>query len=378
MSSVQNARVESLADLMERDLAYIRTGLRDEYQAMAGKRVLITGGAGFLGYYMVQGVLSWNDHAQPADRIHVTVFDNYVRGVPSWLEALTSRADLTLVRHDIRNPLPEPMPDFQYIVHAAGIASPTYYRAHPLETMDANIDGLRRLLEYARARRDAGRDFSGFIFYSSSEIYGDPPAEWIPTPEHYRGNVSCTGPRACYDESKRYGETLCVVYARHYGVPVRMVRPFNNYGPGLKISDRRVIPDFARDVMAGRDIVMLSDGAPTRTFCYVADAVVGYYKALVRGRAGEAYNVGIDRPEISMKDLAGRIVEEARTLFGYTGRVVLQTSNEADYLVDNPNRRAPDMTKSRTELGYNPSILVDEGLRRSLTWYHYHREAVDA
>jgi nucleoside-diphosphate-sugar epimerase len=372
------ARVESLGELLDRDLEHIRAELQEEYAAMAGGHLLITGGAGFLGYYMVQGVLHWNDRAAPADRIHVTVFDNYVRGVPEWLEALRGRADLTLVRHDVRHPLPEPMPDFDWIIHAAGIASPTYYRAHPLETMDANIDGLRRLLEYARARLDAGRRFGGFIFYSSSEIYGDPAPEAIPTPEDYRGNVSCTGPRACYDESKRYGETLCVVFARHYGVPVKMVRPFNNYGPGLKISDRRVIPDFARDVMNGRDIVMLSDGKPTRTFCYVADAVAGYYKALVRGRAGEAYNVGIDRPEISMRDLAQRVVTTARDLFDYRGQVVFQAPGETDYLVDNPSRRCPDMTRSRNELGYRPSVLVDEGLRRSLVWYHYHRQAVDA
>ncbi len=378
MSSTGRVNIESLQDLMNRDLDYVCEHLRDEFTAMAGRGVLMTGGAGFLGYYMVQSVLHWNDRAKAGDQIHLTVFDNYVRGVPAWLEALAGRKDLTLTRFDIRHPLPDPMPEFEYIIHAAGIASPTYYRAHPLETMDANIDGLRRLLEYARARRDSGREFSGFIFYSSSEIYGDPAPDMVPTPEDYRGLVSCTGPRACYDESKRYGETLCVVFAKHYGVPVRMVRPFNNYGPGLKISDRRVIPDFARDVMAGRDIVMLSDGKPMRTFCYVADAVAGYYKALVRGRAGEPYNIGIDRPEISMKDLAERVVSTARDLFDYSGRVVMQPSTETDYLVDNPNRRCPDMKKSNTELNYHPGILVDEGLRRSLTWYHYNREAVDA
>lgn len=378
MSSTGRVNVEPLEDLLHRDLEYVTQNLRGELSAMAGRRVLMTGGAGFLGYYMVQSILHWNETAAPAERISMTVFDNYVRGVPAWLEGLRDRKDLTLVRHDIRHPLPDPVPEFEYIIHAAGIASPTYYRAYPLETMDANIDGLRRLLEYARGRRDAGRDFKGFIFYSSSEIYGDPAPDMVPTPEDYRGNVSCTGPRACYDESKRYGETLCVVFAKYYGVPVKIVRPFNNYGPGLKISDRRVIPDFARDVMAGRDIVMLSDGSPSRTFCYVADAVVGYYKTLVRGRDGEPYNIGIDRPEISMKDLASRVVDTARELFDYRGRVVFAESKESDYLVDNPNRRCPDMRKSTSELGYRPTILVDDGLRRSLTWYHYHREAVDA
>ena len=149
-----------------------------------------------------------------------------------------------------------------------------------------------------------GRPLKGFLFYSSSEIYGDPAANAIPTPETYRGNVSCTGPRACYDESKRFGETLCVVYAKQEGLPITMARPFNNYGPGLKITDGRVLPDFAKDVLAGRDIVMLSDGSPKRTFCYATDAITGYYKVLVRGRAGEAYNIGIDKPEISMAELA--------------------------------------------------------------------------
>jgi nucleoside-diphosphate-sugar epimerase len=370
--------IEPLETILARDLDYVVDCLRDELEEMAGTSLLMTGGGGFLGYYMVQALLRWNDQVEDPRRIDVTVFDNYARGVPGWLEALSRRDDLHLVRYDVRDTFTELLPRFEYVVHAAGIASPHYYRAHPLETMDANISGLRQLLEYARERVEAADSFRGFLFYSSSEIYGDPPADQIPTAEDYRGNVSCTGPRACYDESKRYGETLCVVFAREYGIPVAMARPFNNYGPGLKISDRRVIPDFARDVMSGDDIVMLSDGAPKRTFCYVADSVVGYYKALVRGRPGEPYNIGIDRPEISMAELAEKVAETARELFGYGGRVVLGEAAEDDYLVDNPMRRCPDMTKSRTELGYEPSILVDEGLRRSLSWYHYYREAADA
>lgn len=155
----------------------------------------------------------------------------------------------------------------------------------------------------------------GFYFFSSSEIYGDPIAGNIPTPESYNGNVSCTGPRACYDESKRYGETLCVNFAQQYDLPIKISRPFNNYGPGLKITDSRVIPDFAKDVLSGRDINMLSNGSPTRTFCYVADAIVGYYKILVRGRKGEAYNIGVESPEISILNLAELIVNIAKTFF---------------------------------------------------------------
>ena len=207
--------------------------------------------------------------------------------------------------------------------------------------MDANIAGFVSSLDRAVESEASGDPIQGFLFFSSSEIYGDPTPENIPTPETYRGNVSCTGPRACYDESKRYGETLCVNFAREHGVPVAIARPFNNYGPGLKLTDRRVIPDLARDVLDGRDLTLLSDGSAKRTFCYVADAIVGYYKILVRGRPGEPYNIGTEEPEVSMAELAERITTLARQLFGYQGSVVRSESADADYLVDNPLRRRP-------------------------------------
>jgi nucleoside-diphosphate-sugar epimerase len=273
--------------------------------------------------------------------------------------------------------MPEDATAFEYVIHAAGIASPIYYRRHPIETMDANITGLRTLLDHSMHNSDA-TPLEGFLYFSSSEIYGDPTPDDIPTPETYRGNVSCTGPRACYDESKRYGETLCVNFARQHDLPVKIARPFNNYGPGLKITDGRVIPDLCRDVFGGRDVVLHSDGSPTRTFCYAADAVTGYYKTLVHGHSGEAYNIGVEEPEISMLQLAETIVDTARDLFGYTGQVVHRVSEERDYLVDNPNRRCPVITKARTHLGYDPQISLADGIRRSLVWYGGHRDAAEA
>ncbi|HJR71743.1 MAG TPA: NAD-dependent epimerase/dehydratase family protein [Gammaproteobacteria bacterium] len=366
----------SADDLVAEDLEILCTDLSAELGKLAGGSLLITGGGGFLGYYLVQGALHWNrTRGRAAGKIPVTVYDNYARGVPAWLEGLRGNADLTLVKHDMIEPLPKAIPHFDWIIHATGIASPMYYRAQPLKCIDANINGLRNLLEYSLAQRAAGRPVQGFLFYSSSEIYGDPAASAIPTPETYRGNVSCTGPRACYDESKRFGETLCVTFARHEGLPVRIARPFNNYGPGLKITDGRLLPDLARDVLAGRDLVMYSDGSPTRTFCYATDAITGYYKVLVRGRDGEAYNIGIDRPETSVAELAELVRSHAAELFGYRGRVVRGEAKEADYLVDNPNRRCPVIDKARSELDFNPTVLVDEGVRRSLVWYSGNRTA---
>jgi UDP-glucuronate decarboxylase len=370
--------MKSAQDVVTKDLAYIYENLQEEFARVEGKNLLITGGAGFLGYYLVQSVLFRNKLVDQARRIDLTVYDNFIRGLPGWLKELQGDENLTLVRHDITNPLPRDIVDFQYIVHAASIATPIFYRRYPIETMDANVNGLRFLLEYCLKQKDKGKPVEAFLFYSSSEVYGDPTSDNIPTPETYNGNVSCTGPRACYDESKRYGETLCVNYARQHELPIKITRPFNNYGPGLKITDRRALPDFARDIFNNRDIVMYSDGSPTRTFCYVADAIVGHYKVLLRGRNGEPYNIGADYPEISMAELAGKVMQISRDLFGYQGKLARQINEEKDYLIDNPNRRCPQIGKARSELGYEPGITLEEGLKRSLLWYAGNRGGEEA
>ena len=367
---------ETAQTVVQKDLDYIASALKAEFARMGGKNLLVVGGAGFLGYYLVQSVLHWNGIAGAPAPIRLTEYDNYIRGVPPWLSALASNPNLTLVTQDISQPLPASIPDFQYIVHAGSIASPVFYKKYPIETMDANVNGLRNLLDYALKKKASRTPVEGFLFFSSSEIYGDPTPDSIPTPESYRGYVSCTGPRACYDESKRYGETLCVNFVQRHELPIKVARPFNNYGPGLKITDHRVLPDFARDVFANRDVVMLSDGSPRRTFCYVADAVIGYYKTLVVGRPGEAYNIGVETPEISMAQLADKVTALGRELFGYTGQVVRKV--DAEYLLDNPERRCPIIAKARGELGYEPTILVDEGLRRAMIWYSGNREAEES
>ena len=371
-------RTAGAREVVDQDLDHILSRASSELAGLSGASLLITGGAGFLGHYLVQAATRWNERNPDADPIAVTVYDNYARGVPPWLDEVARSPDVTLVEHDIRGPLPAEVPDFDAMIHAAGIASPTFYRRNPLEMMDANVGGLRTLLDHARAQAGRGHPVRGFLFFSSSEVYGDPLPGNIPTPETYRGNVSFTGPRACYDEAKRYGETLCVTFARQFDVPVKIVRPFNNYGPGLKITDRRVIPDFAADILADKDIVVLSDGSPTRTFCYVADAVVGYYKALVRGGSGEPFNIGVEEPEISVLDLAERMAAIGKELLGYRGTVVHRPPEERDYLEDNPTRRCPVIDKARTELGYEPGIDLDEGLRRSMVWYAEHRGGTES
>jgi UDP-glucuronate decarboxylase len=248
------------------------------------------------------------------------------------------------------------------IIHGASIASPTFYRIYPLETIDANITGLRRLLDYY-----ANKTIKGLLFFSSSEIYGDPFAQFIPTREDYRGNVATMGPRACYDEAKRFGETLCYVFNQKYNTPVSIARPFNNYGPGMNINDKRLPADFANCVHENRDLVMFSDGKPTRTFCYIADSITGYLKVLTHSQF-DVFNIGIDKPEVSVREFANLFVKNAKEIYNYKGKAEFKVSDDAEYMTDNPNRRCPDISKARKLLNYNPSIYVDEGIGRFLKY----------
>ena len=327
-------------------------------QRFAGKTILLTGAAGFLGSHFIHYFLTLNDSWLRDRPCRLIAWDSFARGKPPWLEALPPRPDLVCETRDIVKK--QPVLPVDFIIHAASIASPIFYRMHPIETMDANVMGLRHLLDAAVAR-----PIESFLFFSTSEIYGDPDAANIPTKETYRGNVSCTGPRSCYDESKRYGETLCVNFWQVHKVPVKIVRPFNNYGTGLKISDRRVLPDFFRDVLARRNIVLLSDGRATRTFCYISDAISGYLRALLSPHQGESFNIGADAPEISMSQLAEMVVK----LSGGGLRVEYKQSDDPKYLTDNPQRRCPCLEKSRRMLAYEPRVSLETGLERMYQYY---------
>ena len=328
----------------------------------AGKKIFVTGCAGFLGRLFCEFfVPELARRGQAPDK--VVLADNFMFGKPSWLKNIAAAAPNCEIRQlDIARPGPvaDDVGTFHYIVHMASIASPTFYRKYPFETLDANIGGLRFLID--RADADV---LQGLLFFSSSEIYGDPGPEAIPTPESYPGNVNCRGPRACYDEAKRLGETLCHLATTVRNLPVSTVRPFNNYGPGMRISDKRVPADFASAVLANRDIVILSSGAPTRTFCYVADAVFGYLLALIKG-AGKVFNIGSPGPEITIDELAEIYARVGRENHGYSGSVRHAVPDEADYLTHNPQRRCPDIAFAREVLGFSPATGLADGIRRYL------------
>ena len=348
----------------------VDAGLAGKVEELYGKSILVTGAAGFLGFNFLNYFSSLNDSVPDRLKVRVLAVDNFLRGKPKWLVELAARdANITVRQVDIVRKWESSDSMFDYIIHGASVASPTFYRKYPLETLDANIIGLRNMLDLGRRIKT-----KSLLYFSSSEIYGDPPAEAIPTKESYRGNVACIGPRACYDESKRVGETLCYLYHQQFGTPAKIVRPFNNYGLGLPLTDGRVVPDLCRDALAGQDLVLRSDGKPARTFCYSTDALTGYLLVLLSDHNADPFNIGTATPEISMHELASAILD----IVGSGKRVEFEPSKEAAYLTDNPQRRCPDISKATTLLGYEPRVPINTGLTSTLKWYRRFSELSEA
>lgn len=327
-------------------------------RTLEGRCVLIAGAGGFLGAYLALTLAHANDTLL-ATPCRALLVDSFVTGLPDRLRSLTERQDCEIVRASLTE-LPPLTCDV--VVHAASIASPVAYRRLPLETIDVNVRGTWALLELARVQ-----DIQSLLFLSSSEVYGDPEGRFVPTAEDYVGRVSFTGPRACYDESKRLGETLCRVYFEQHRVRVKVARPFNVYGPGMRLDDGRVVPDLIRQGLDGGPLVLHSDGTPTRSFCYATDATVAFFALLASSEDGEAFNVGTPE-EVSMDHLA----REIGTLFG-VDEVVHRPASDSNYLVGNPQRRCPDVTKIASRVGWRPSVTLADGLRRTVDAYALER-----
>ncbi len=345
--------------IIREDIEGVGRALEPVLRPLAGTTLLVTGGSGFLCSYFLDVVACLNDAAwrQPCRLLCV---DNLRTGVPDRLAHLVGRPDFRLIEHDIATPL-QVGEDVHWIIHGASIASPVYYRRFPLETIAVNVDGTRHMLELAR-----GAEVRSLLYLSTSEVYGDPEPEAIPTPETYLGRVSCTGPRAPYDESKRLAETLCGVYYRLHRVRVKTVRPFNVYGPGQRLDDRRIIPDLMSSAVRRVPIVLYSDGRASRSFCYITDAIWAMWGLLFSDSDGEVFNVGNDREEVPVREVAqclARVVDDPRV------DIRFEVSGDADYLRDNPRRRCPDLTKLRACLAWEPAVPLKEGLARTLAHY---------
>ena len=321
---------------------------------LSGKTVLLTGGRGFLGRYFVEVFDRLNKDVLDKP-MTLIVLDNLITAGKEGAQ-IPKYDHIKFIKHNVIHPFAYEGA-LDYVIHAAGIASPYYYRVYPIETMEVAINGTRNMLELAE------KSSARFSFFSSSEIYGDPDAKHVPMQESYRGNVSCQGPRACYDESKRAGETLCYIYHTQNGTATNTIRPFNVYGPGMQETDYRVLPNFASRIKSGSPLHIYGDGTQTRTFCYVTDALVGFFKVFLKGVPGEAYNIGNPKPEVSMIDLAEALKTISSSKIKYD---IIEYPDS--YPADEPMRRSPDIRKARVQLGFEPIVGFKEGLSRFLFW----------
>lgn len=308
---------------------------------------LVTGGAGFIGSHLCEKLVQ-------AGR-QVVAVDNFITGNRENLNGLTKNPAFTLIEADAANPPSTYLTKklkVSEIFHLASPASPRGYQDAPVETYKVNSFGTHYLLEYAR------QTGAKFLFASTSEVYGDPLEH--PQKESYWGNVHIRGVRACYDESKRFGEMALTVFQRLYHTDGRTARIFNTYGPRMDPRDGRVLPNFITQALANRPITVYGDGSQTRSFCYVSDMVGAILTLMDSEKArGEVYNVG-NPVELTMLAMA----EKVKTATGSRSEIVF-----TDLPEDDPSRRKPDITKIKNAIGWVPRVDLDEGLEKTIDYF---------
>lgn len=309
------------------------------------KRILVTGGAGFIGSNLCKTLLQANSAHE------VICLDNFLTGSKQNIEKLLNNEKFTLLEHDIIEPLPA---DFKVdeIYNLACPASPLYYQKDPVYTTKTSVFGIINMLDLAK-RCDAK-----LLQASTSEVYGEP--EVHPQVENYRGNVNPIGIRSCYDEGKRCAESLLFDYHRLYGLKIKVIRIFNTYGPHMAPCDGRVISNFIMQALQGKDITIYGDGSQTRSFCYVDDLLNGMLKMMASDDAFIG-PVNLGNPEeISMLELADKVIKISES----DSQLVF-----ADLPLDDPARRRPVIELAQKEIKWEPTIMLEEGLKRTISYF---------
>lgn len=335
--------------IIQKDIESIISASEDYLCKLDGKKILITGGNGFIPSYIADTLVTFNRKLENPCKL-ILLNKNPITD-KSRLSHLLEDSNVKFIKQDVgKNFSVDWDPDI--IIHAASRANPSSFLEDPLDTIDANVKGVRTLLEYARKK-----PIDNFLFFSSAEIYGIPPRKFIPTSEDFSGNANCLIARACYSESKRFAETLCSTFYRKYNIPVKILRIFHTYGPGLR-DDGKVITDFFKDSIKNKKIELRDKGESQISFCYISDSIKGILKVMEKGKNGEAYNIGDDSNCIPIKNLAkmiGKVVNNG---------TIVKINNLTDYRDGfKIDKRMPDITKLRS-LGFAPKIGIIEGLQK--------------
>ena len=344
---------------MREDLPEIARELAGHVAALSGRHVLITGATGMLAGYLVDTLAYLNDCGVLASPCRMTLLARSPERARQRLGHLVGRADVEFVFQDVRAPL-SVAARADFVVHAAAPATPKDFLGDPLGSLDANTYALRNVLDWARA----GAPIS-ILYLSSSEVYGTPDVAAIPTPETYVGRVDPLSRRAYYAEAKRAGETYCRAYHEVHGLPIKIARPFHVHGPGMRLDEGRVVPTLLAMGLSGEPLALDSDGRATRTYGYVSDGTVALLRLLLSEHQGEAFNVGSDRPEVSMLELAQHMAE----LFGRNEPVLVGRSPGSRTAQVAPARACPDLSKLRAAFAIESRIGLREGLSRIIRWF---------
>jgi UDP-glucuronate decarboxylase len=344
--------------IVDQDVTDIVGRLGDRLELLAGATIVVTGASGMLGGYIGEVAAALNPLGILHSPCSLYLASRQPPSAGGRLGHLIGRADVHFIVGDATAPgaLPE---HADVLVHAASPASPREYIADPVGTLDANSRYLRALLGLALES-----EARAFLYISSSEIYGNPPPNAIPTPETYVGCVDPQSPRSCYVEGKRFGEAMSIAFHRQYGLPVSIVRPFHIHGPGLRLTDGRIVADLIRAGLQQTAFTLSSDGRATRCYGYVSDATVGLLAALLDRPRGETFNIGVDGPETTILELAVLVAE-------LTGAPPPRASEAPvpSHLADAPSRSRPDLSKARALLGYVPQVTLRDGLSRTIEWH---------
>lgn len=328
-----------------------------DWAKFKNKTILITGANGFLPAYMTKTLLMLNDNVLRDNPCKVIVLARNEKHTKNIFSEYINKKELKIIIQDVSSKI-NIFEKINFIIHAASLASPKYYKISPVDVILPNIIGTKNMLELG-----VKNNTEGLLYFSSGEVYGELPDDTIIN-ENTFGHLNPTSVRACYGESKRMGENLCISYGHQYDIPVKIVRPFHTYGPGMKLDDGRVFSDFVNNIVSNENIELKSDGSFIRPFCYLADATIAFFKVLLDGKRNEAYNVANPDCSVSIKELAIILTN----LFPEKKLMVSFKKQNIDYLKSSVKGNIVNINKLK-KLGYQPTTSIENGFKKTIRSY---------